>query len=212
MGGMESGTAPTRLSLPRRVAGIAVAVLTVALAVLFVAGVANPWRLVVLERQFGNPLFGAFVVVAGVYIALLLLAPVRNEAVQRGRGQVRMAVVVVGLLALFGWALFGRLFAAEYVEVARSGDGSRAVVVVTPATDERQHARVWEGSGLSARDAGEIGRVCGAVTATFVSNDLVEIEAGYGPWRIELDPGTGAPQQTLGPRCPDGPQPSSPAS
>jgi hypothetical protein len=45
------------------------------------------------------------------------------------------------------------------------------------------------------------------VSAEFVEDSLVEIDAGYGPWRIELDPATGKPQQMLGPRCPDGPQP-----
>lgn len=195
------------LPLLRRLAGVAVAAVTAALAVVFIAGIANPWRLVVLDRQFGNPFFGAFVVATGAYVALLLLAPVRNEAVQRGRGQLRMSVAAVGLLALFGWGLFGRLFSADYEELARSDDGSRAVALVTPATDERQRARVWTGSGLLMRDAGEIGRACGSVTATFISIDQVEIEAGYGPWRIDLDPETGAPLQVLGTACPDGPQP-----
>lgn len=203
----ESAGPVRSLPMPRRAAGLVVAVLTAALAVLFVAGVANPWRLVILERHFGNPLFGAFVVAAGAYLALWLLAPVRNEAVQRARGQVRMALAVLGLLALFGWALFGRMFTASYEELARSDDGARTVALVTHATDERQHARVWEGAGLLMRDAGEIGRTCGSVTATFIEADLVEIEAGYGPWRINLDPETGEPQQVLGPRCPDGPQP-----
>jgi hypothetical protein len=194
-------------SRPRRFAGAVVALITVALAALFVAGVVNPWRLVVLERQFGNPLFGIFVVAVGAYAALWLLTPVRNEAVQRARGQVRMAVAVVALLGLFGWALFGRMFAADYEELTRSDDGTRAVALVTQLTDERQHARVWEGTGLLTRDAGEIGRACGSVTARFISDDAVEIQAGYGPWRTDLDPETGAPLQVLGPQCPDGPEP-----
>lgn len=202
----NSGPVPSS-RLPRRLTGMVVAVITGVLAALFIAGAVNPWHLVVLERQFGNPLFGVVVVVAGFSVAHWLLFPVHNAAVQRARGQIRTVAAVVALLALFGWALFGQLFTASFEELARSDDGSRAVALVTAATDERQQARVWVGTGLLTRDAGEIGRACGSVTATFVDIDLVEIEAGYGPWRIDLDPETAEPQQVLGPRCPDGPEP-----
>lgn len=195
------------LSLRRRLVGIAAAAVVGGLGLLFVIGVWNPWRLVVAEQYFGNPLAGIALVAVGSYFVLWLLLPVRNEAVQRGRLRVRVVVAVVAVLGVFTWGLFGRLFSASYEELARSDDGNRAVGLVTPDSDERQHARIWEGSGLLMRDAGEIGRVCGTVSARFVATDLVELDAGYGPWRVDLDPETAAPQQVLGSRCPDGPEP-----
>jgi hypothetical protein len=211
LGHMELNAASSisqrRLSLRRRVIGALVAVLVGALAVLFVLGVWNPWRFVVLEQYFGNPLAGVLAVAVGTYLALWLLLPVQNEAVQRGRLRIRVVVAVVAVLGLIGWGVFGRLFSGSYDEIARSDDGSRAVGLITPDSAERQYARIWEGTGLLKRDAGEIGRVCGTVTAHFVNADLVELDAGYGAWRIDLDPATGEPQQVLGPRCPDGPQP-----
>lgn len=203
-----SDTVVRRLSLRRRILGTVAAVLVGAMAVLFLLGGWNPGRLVLLEQYFGNPLAGVLAVAIGTYLVLWLLLPVQNEAVQRGRLRVRVVVAVIGVLGLIAWGVFGRLFSGSYEEVARSADGSRAVGLVTVDAGDRQFARIWEGSGLLMREAGEIGRVCRFVSAEFIGADLVEIDAGYGAWRIDLDPATGEPEQVLGPRCPDGPQPA----
>jgi len=192
----------------RRAAGVIVAVLAVVLAVLFVLGAWNPWRLVALQGNFGNPWFGLFVTAAMVYLALWLLAPVRNEAVQRRGIAARVVTVVVGVIGLLGWGMFGILFTAQTTELARSADGSRTLVVVARDTDNHQELRVWAGSGWATREVGVLGRACGSVTAQFAGTDAVELDTAYGSWRLALDPATGQPREVLGPRCADGPVPA----
>ena len=198
------------ISLPRRLAGATLAAVVVAAAVLFALGIGNPLRLAVLERYFFDPLFGMIVVGVGGHLALWLLAPVRNEATQGGRIAGRVATLVLAGAGLIGWGIFGVFFNQEVTEVARTADGSRVLVEVVHANNPyRWELRVWDGDGLTAREAGSLGEACGGVrNARFVGNDRVELDTAYGTWRLELDPATGAPRQVLGPRCPDGPIPA----
>lgn len=199
------------VSVPRRVAGAVVGLAVVVAAVLFALGVGNPLRLAVLERYFFDPMFGLVVVGVGGYLVLWLLAPVRNEAEQGGRIGARIATVVVAVLGLGGWGIFGVFFNQEITEVSRSSDGSRSLVQVAHANNPyRLELRVWSGSGLTAREAGSLGEACGGLQAArFVNNDLVELDTSYGTWQFALNPATGEPRQVLGPRCPDGPVPAS---
>jgi hypothetical protein len=198
------------VSLPRRVAGIVLGVAVGATAVLYALGATNPLRLVVLERFFFDPLFGLLVVGVGSILTTWLLAPIRNEATQGRRITVRVTALVIAATGLIGWGVFGVFFNQEITEVARSSDGTRVLVEVARANDPyRWELRVWDGSGLTAREVGSLGEACGGVLgARFVTNDLVELETGYGDWRLALDPATGEPRQVLGPRCPDGPVPA----
>jgi hypothetical protein len=197
------------LSLPRRIVGSVLAAVVVAAAVLFAAGAANPWRLAVLERYFADPLFGAFAVGVGGYGALWLLAPIRNEAAARGRITARVVAAVVAAAGLLAWGAFGMFFRQEITEIARTEDGSRAVVQVVRATDPyRYELRVWVGGGLAAREAGSLGLACGGADARFVTPDLVELDTSYGTWQLSLDPDTGEPREVLGPRCSEGPVPA----
>jgi hypothetical protein len=202
------GLAP--VSLPRRVAGVVFGVPVAAAAVLFALGAGNPLHLVLLERYFFDPLFGMIVVGVGAYLALWLLAPVRNEAVQGRRIAARVAALVLAGVGLVAWGIFGVFFNQEIAEVARSADGSRVLVEVVHANNPyRWELRVWDGSGLTAREAGSLGEACGGVQAArFIGNDRVELDTAYGTWQLALDPVTGTPQQVLGPRCPDGPVPA----
>lgn len=200
----------TPVSLPRRVAGGVVAAAVIVAAGLFALGAGNPLRLAVLERYFFDPLFGTLLIGVAGYLALWLLAPIRNEAAQGRRILARVTTVVVAGVGLVTWGIFGVFFNQEITEVARSSDRSRTLVEVVQANDpHRWEVRVWSGTGLTAREAGSLGEACGGVqNARFVTNDRVELDTTYGTWQFDLDPATGAPKQVFGPRCPDGPVPA----
>lgn len=199
------------VSRPRRIAGSVVGGALVVAAVLFALGAGNPLRLGVLERYFFDPTFGLLVIGVGGYLTLWLLAPIRNEARQGGRIRARVATVVVAVLGLGAWGIFGVFFNQEVTERARTDDGARSLMQVTHANNPyRYELRIWSGSGLTVREAGSLGELCGGLQgARFVTNDLVELDTSFGTWQFALDPATGEPQQVFGPRCPDGPVPAS---
>lgn len=202
-----SQTPTYRLPLWRRILGDIAVVITALLLVLYVLGWWNPWNLVVLTHQFGNPMAGLFLVPVVAFIAFTLRWPVQNEARQRGRIAARVVAVALALAGLLGWGILGQFFQYETSELAVSPDGSRKVVEVTNAWDNRRNMRVWDGRGLTARETGVLGLRCGG-TVVFVTDDLIQHSTGYGDWQLALDPDTGEPQQVLGPRCPDGPRPA----
>lgn len=192
----------------RKIIGAVLAIATGAAGALYVLALINPWRLIVLDKYFGNPLWGMFVVSVAAYVVLRLLLPVDNEAIQRVRLRVRVVPLVTAVVGLVLWGIVGAAFNYTYHELVRSDDGDRAIGLVT-RVDDRQHAHVWVGEGLLMRDVGDIGHVCGVVTAEFVSGDLVQISStrSSDTWEIELDPVTAEPRQQLGPGCSDGPEP-----
>jgi hypothetical protein len=196
--------------LLRRVIGYAGLVVVGALALGFLLGSWNPWRLVALEYSwFGNPMVGLLLVPAAALVALWLALPVENEARQRGRIAARAAAAVLLVAGFFGWGLFGEHFSLHAEEQARSGDGSRAAAIVRDRDrPPNAYVRVWSGTGLTTREVGDLGRACGSVTVRFVTNDQLEVQTAYGTWRFDLDPATGAPTQVLGPGCADGPIPA----
>jgi len=197
------------VSVPRRMIGAVLAAAVVAAAVLYLLGIGNPLRLVVLERYFFDPLFGMLVVGLGGYLALWVLAPIRNEAVQGRRILARVAALVLAGTGLIAWGMAGLFFNQEITEVARSADGSRVLVEVAHANNPyRLELRVWDGTGLAARELGSLGAACGNLQARFLGPDVVELDTPYGDWQLRLDPATGQPREVLGPRCPDGPIPA----
>lgn len=202
-----TGSGNTGRDVARRVVGTVLLAVTGVAAVLFVLGTWNPWRFVVLEYRFGNPAVGALVVPAGALVGLWLALPIRNEARQRGRIAGRVVAGALTLVGLFVWGVLGDHLAFDTEELARSGDGSRAVALVRDQDDNR-YVRIWSGSGLTAREVGDLGKACGQVSARFVTDDRIELETSYGTWSFDLDPATGTPRQRLGPRCPDGPVPA----
>lgn len=205
-----AGATVSSVSTPRRVIGWVVAAAVLVTAALFALGAGNPLRLAVLERYFFDPLFGTLLVGLAGYLALWLLAPIRNEAAQGRRIVARVTTVVVAGIGLIGWGAFGVFFNQEITEVARAPGGDRSLVEVVHANNPyRWELRVWDGTGLTARETGSLGFACGGVRdARFVTDDRVELATAYGTWQFDLDPATGAPQQVLGPRCPDGPVPA----
>lgn len=177
-------------------------------AVLFGLGAWNPWRSVLLEYQFGNPMLGLLVVPTLLLVGSWLGLPIRNETRQRGRIALRWVSGAVAFVGLFGWGVFGDHFTFEAEELARSADGEFAAALVRDRdTTPTLTVHIWQGSGLAAREVGEVGRVCGAVSAEFLAADRLLLSTSYGDWEITLDPADGSPQQVLGDGCGDGPEP-----
>lgn len=178
-------------------------------AVLFVLGSWNPWRLVVLEYRFGNPALGAGVVLLAAFVGHWLALPIRNEVRQGGRMVTRVTLGVLLVIGLFMWGLFGLHFTFDVWEAARSPDGERAVAIVSDRDRPvQQRAKLWTGSGLTARELADLGQVCGPTEVRFLTDDRIELDTSYGTWQIDLDPATGTPRQVLGPHCADGPVPA----
>jgi len=192
---------PTKpLSKPRLVIGIVVAAVAAVLATLFVLGVVNPWRLVVLKQYFGVPTRGFVIVMVLTGAALLLLTPVRSEAKQRGRTVARAVVVVLLAVGLICWGVQPNLLGAQTRVLAKTADEGRQVAIYEYGGDDRELI-VWEGKGWAARERGSLGRPCGATFVTFLTRDRVEVTTVYGIWQLNLDPATGEPVDHLGPTC-----------
>lgn len=191
----------------RRVLGVVLFVLAGTALVLFVLGLWNPWRYVVLMRYFSSPALGLVVVMGLACVASWVLLPVRNETTQRGRAVFRIGSAILVVVGLICWGLTGPLFVPGYDVRASHPDGDRAVTIVDRGEQNRE-MRVWAGAGLAARDVGAIGKACGHVQIRFQSRDLVWIGTSYGDWEIDLDPSSGRPLEVLGPHCADPPRPA----
>jgi hypothetical protein len=194
--------------VPRLLAGILVALVTLATATLYAFGVWNPWHYVVLMEHFNNPWIGTMIVCGGIYLSLWLLTPIRNEARQPWRIWARAFTAMIAVLGFVAWGLTSQLFAYEATEMANSADGQRTVVDVTAGSFNERSIRVWEGAGLLKREIASFGKPCGSVRAEFASPDVVVVNQGHGDWEFHLDPDTGQPLHVFGPRCSDGPTPA----
>src|SRR5262249_8735866 len=76
----------------RRSIGVGLAALTIAVTLIFAAGLWNPWHLVILAGYFGNPVAGVVWILAGVLVSVWLLRPVTSEAAQHGRIMLRFGI------------------------------------------------------------------------------------------------------------------------
>jgi hypothetical protein len=192
----------------RRAAGVLVIAVTAATAAVFALGAWNPWQLVVLKQHFGNPWLGLLLLGVGIYAALWLLRPIRNEARQRGRLAARFAAAVLIVVGLVTTGLLHLLYRYDVVELAHSPDGRRTVALVTAGGHAEQRLLVYEGTGLATREVGSLGRPCARVEARFAGPDLVIVNQGFGDWEFPLDPANGEPRHRFGPRCSTGPIPA----
>lgn len=193
----------------RRVIGFSVLAVAAVAGGLFALGAWNPWQLVALKYSwFGNPMLGLLVVPAIGFVGLWLALPVTQEAKQRGRIGARAGALVLLVAGVFGWGVFGEHFAFTAEPVARSADGAYTAALVTDRDRApNTYVRIWSGSGLTAREVTDLGRVCGSVEVEFVEPHGVQVRTAYGDWRLDLDPQTGESLQVLGRRCSAGPVP-----
>jgi hypothetical protein len=184
----------------RRLFGLGLAAFTIVLTIAFVAGVWNPWRLVILADYFGNPTAGIVWVLASTLVSVWVLGPVVSEAAQHRRVMVRFGLGAMLALSIGCFGLFGAQFGdGEHRVVATSPDGQRKLVLVSRFDDRT--LRIWSGTGLGVRDAGYLGLACGAVTGRFDGRDKVHVSSLYGEFDLRLEPATGRPIDTIGPTC-----------
>jgi hypothetical protein len=202
----RAGSAP---SVVRRVIGFVLLALVVVTAVLFALGAWNPWQYAALKYSwFGNPMRGLLVVPALAFLALWLALPITQEARQRVRIAARATAGVFVILGVFAYGVFGTHFTFTAEPVATSPDGTYTAALVRDRDRApNTYVRIWRGSGLTAREVSDLGRVCGTVRVAFVDNHQVAVRTAYGAWRFDLDPETGESLQVLGARCSSGPVP-----
>lgn len=182
--------------------GALFAVLAVLLLAMFIWGVWNPRQYVVLLTYFSNPFTGTFVVLGCAALAVWLLFPVRSEAAQGRRNAFRWTVLVLALVSAlpFLFVIGSSLFAYDGTVASRSADGTLALAVVDRGTYGRE-VRVWAGRGISARDLGGFGRVCGTdVNARFTGPDEVLVSTMYGDFHLRVDR-AGHPVTFIGSHC-----------
>ena len=196
MGDVDSVVA--RRPATRRMIGWAAVVLCVVVLVVFALGTWNPGDLIVLWRFVGNPTIGAMIVVSLALVASWLLAPIGSEASQRSRGRLRVVLGLALFVSVLAYLLAGPVFVVKYEVLAQRGE--RAIALYDPGTDE-QRLRVWAGSGLGRKLAGDLGRPCGQTTVTFVGPHEIHVVTSYVDVRLRLDPATGKPLDHLGPTC-----------
>jgi hypothetical protein len=190
--------------LVKRIVGWLCLGLAVLLLLLFVMGTWNPADLVVFWRYGRNPTLGAVLVLALAFAASWLITPVTDEAVQVGRGRVRITLGILLVVSLIAYGLFGNRFVPDYRIMATSPDGQRTIVMYDPDITDYQRLHVWAGTGLGRRHVGDLGYSCGSTTVRFNGSDLITVSTAYANKTIHLDPRTGKPEQVLGPSCSDG--------
>jgi hypothetical protein len=188
-----------RLLVIRRVVGLILAAVAVIDLVATVIGFWNPWRYVILERYFSDPITGGARGLVLAAAAVFLLTPVTTEAVQHRRVMIRWGMVAAAVLALLCAGALGRIFLNSYQLLGTDPSGTRQVVVVSHGED--RELRMWAGRSLTRRDAGRLGPACGNVTVVFPSPDEVRLVTSYGTFDLRLEPGTGRPRDTFGPTC-----------
>ena len=198
---LRSFVAPP-LKLWRRIAAIVVAVLAVAALALTVAGIWNPWSLVVLRERAADPMVDVFVLLLLVTVAMWLGRPIVSEADQHRRLVLRTwlvgLTVFTGILALLTWGL--AIFKYEPSVLASSADGQRSVALVQVFHGRELHS--FAGTGVGRRDMGSFGDPCGGrVSVQFSANDQVRVVTDYGTFDLRTDPATGEPTKRLGPTC-----------
>jgi len=188
-----------RVNWIRRVIGGIAAVLM--LAVIAAFGVGAGSDNVFLHQYFGNPALGVLIALALSIVVFMTLVPVQSEATQYWRTRVRTIQVILTFLALIVWLFTFGLGVLNYspTVVNRSADGSLAAA--TFKVGPSKHLHVLVGKGLSARDAGDVGLVCGEnVGAHFDSDRLMTVETDFGTYKINLD-ASGRPLDHLPSNC-----------
>lgn len=190
-----------KMTWTRRIFGILVALLMVAVAVAFSVsfGSSN----VFLRTHFGDPALGALAFLALSIPLLMLLSPVQNEVTQYKRTRVRTIQVVATFLALIVWGFVQGLPYFDYSPqvIGHSPDGTRSAALLPDGSSKDLH--ILAGKGLSAKDVGNAGLTCGEdVIVTFASdNSSVKVQTDFGTYTINLDKATGRPLDKLPSHC-----------
>lgn len=189
-----------RVTWWRRLIGITAIVLIAAVIYLFTVGFGSDN--VFLHEYFANPALGVFLVLLLSIVVFMMLVPVQDEARQFRRTRFRTIQVIVTFLALIVYGFTFGLGVWDYrpTVIQRSPDGTRAAA--TFRVGSSKHLHILVGKGLSARDAGDIGLVCGStIDVRFESDSQMTIGTDFGNYRINLDPATGRPLNLMPATC-----------
>jgi len=184
----------------RRTVAVVAIVATAAVITMFTIGFGSDN--VFLHQYFANPALGVFLVLLLLIVVFMMLMPVQDETTQFRRSRFRTIQVVVTFLALIVWLFTFGLGVWDYkpTVIQHSADGTRAAA--TFDVGPSKHLHVLVGKGLSARDAGDVGLICGAsVIVKFDSDTLMSVETDFGNYKINLDPVTGAPIDHMPATC-----------
>lgn len=184
----------------RRTIGIVAVVLVVAAIALFTIGFGSDN--VFLHQWFANPAEGTAITFALLIVVFMMLMPVQDETTQYRRSRFRTIQVIVTFLALIVWGFTYGLGVWNYspTVIQHSPDGTRAAA--TFKVGPSKHLHVLVGTGLSARDAGDIGLICGSsVIVTFNTDSLMTVETDFGTYKINLDPASGRPLNHMPATC-----------
>ena len=159
---------------------------------------------VFLKSHFGALPSGVFVLLVFVLLGYIAAFPVKTSAAQRRRSRVRTTIIVVmcvsGIVAVFFHAL--GVFKYQPMIVATSPSGARQAALIDGY--DGLTVRIFVGTGLSKREVGNVGKVCGLIATekiTFGSDDSLNVSTPYNDYVIPLDPSTGAPLKHFGPTC-----------
>ncbi len=194
----------TSTSLIRKIIGALVLAVAVVEAALFGWAAFGGSDYVVLKAHFSSWPSGLFWLSLLLLIGFLVAYPIRTPVEQRRRSRIRSTIIILacifGLSALF--VHFAGVFRYNPEIQAFSPSGQRRVAFVDVRTGTS--VRVFTGTGLTARDAGSVGILCGlkiSDRAGFQDENTLTISTPYNDYLIPLDPDTGAPLKHFGPTC-----------
>jgi len=176
------------------VAGALLLVVAVVALLVTVLAQLNPWRLVGLSQDFGDPFVDAFAAMACLLVGFWLAAPVRNSATQRVRARMRaLLLVLTGLSGLLvPLSLQQAWFRYEPQVVARDPHSDRVLAQIGVHQGIELH--IFAGTGFLARDLGNFGSPCGlSVVASFGDPGRIVIATVYGDYTLAYDQASGEP-------------------
>jgi len=189
-----------RLSVTRLVIGAVIGI--VLLADIVVYGAARIFSdNVFLRGHYGNFVTGLAVLFVSCFFGAIVVFPIRNSAVERGKPIIRTVLFFFALIAIVVAAIAHgfNVFTFSPRSVAISPNGKLEAAMVSNGRWEELH--VFTGSGLGQKDLGNVGAPCNFDKVTFASDTSMIIESTDDSVTIPLDPTTGAPQQVLQRTC-----------
>lgn len=194
---------PARSRPTRRVTGVLAAVVSVLLLAVLIWSFVNTRQYVALLTYVANPFGVAFAVLAAAAVAIWLLLPVRNEAVQGRRNVVRWTALVVAVVSglAFGLTIGMKAFVYQGRVLAHAPGDRYDLALVDRGGENTKQLRVWRGHGLARRDLGSFGDICGPEPdVRFLGPAEFEVSTMYGTFHLRIDP-SGRPANSIGPTC-----------
>lgn len=196
----------TSTPVGRRILGALILALGVLVFLVYVWGTLDTHNYVILETHFAAMPTGVFLLVLFGLFAYIAAFPIKAAVEQRKRSRVRTTMIIVlivtGIVALFIHVL--GVYRYQPTVLATNSTGDRQAAYVKNWNNAT--LRVFSGKGLSKREVGNIGVLCGLQSqdeVIFADRDTLKVSTPYNDYEIHLDPKTGVPLQHFGARCSD---------